>query len=292
MADQKARISSKETARVFLQSMSCSQALMTVLDRALGYPTELEERAAHALAGGVMNRGLQCGMVSGAALAAGAEAARRFGSGAQAEAAAIFAAKKLLESFRARTSTADCFEITGANLMTFSGRMKYMFTGKANACTRLAVKWAPEARDAILAALDEASGNAPDLPVSCASLAARKMGASDIEAVTCAGLSGGTGLEGNYCGALGAAIWLTTLRWYQNHPEVGESLFRALRHEMSKKIDFFPNVVGVTKKFLDATGGRMRCAEIIGRNFKDIDDHAEFLRNGGCADIIAAIGSE
>lgn len=43
-------------------------------------------------AGGIMQRGYQCGMIWGAALAAGAEAHRLHGPGPQAETAAIMAA--------------------------------------------------------------------------------------------------------------------------------------------------------------------------------------------------------
>ena len=49
---------------------------------------------------------------------------------------------------------------------------------------------------------------APEPPVSCAALLARKMGADDRHAVMAAGLAGGIGLSGGACGALGAAIWL------------------------------------------------------------------------------------
>ena len=45
----------------------------------------LEEHAAAPLAGGIMQHGYQCGMIWGAALAAGAQAYRLYGAGAQAE---------------------------------------------------------------------------------------------------------------------------------------------------------------------------------------------------------------
>ena len=52
-------------------------------------------------AGGIMQHGYQCGMIWGAALAAGAQAYRLFGPGPQAEAMAVIAAQWLVESFRA-----------------------------------------------------------------------------------------------------------------------------------------------------------------------------------------------
>lgn len=69
---------------------------MSVVDGSFGYPLRLEEEASAPLAGGVMNRGFQCGMLWGASLAAGAEAYRRFGPGPQAETAAIAATERVV----------------------------------------------------------------------------------------------------------------------------------------------------------------------------------------------------
>ena len=63
-------------------------------------------------AGGIMRHGYQCGMIWGAALAAGAQAYRLFGPGPQAEIRAILAAQGLVESFRARNKNINCLEIT------------------------------------------------------------------------------------------------------------------------------------------------------------------------------------
>ena len=65
---------------------------MSVVDRSFDHPLKLEERASMPLAGGIMLHGYQCGMIWGAALAAGAQAYRLYGPGPQAETAAIIAA--------------------------------------------------------------------------------------------------------------------------------------------------------------------------------------------------------
>jgi hypothetical protein len=65
---------------------------------------EIEERAAFPVAGGIMQYGYQCGMIWGAALAAGAQAYQLFGPGSQAEARAMMAAQTLVESFRTATA--------------------------------------------------------------------------------------------------------------------------------------------------------------------------------------------
>ena len=57
---------------------------MSVVDGSFAHPLKLEERAAAPLAGGIMNYGYQCGIVWGAALAAGAQAYRLYGASPQA----------------------------------------------------------------------------------------------------------------------------------------------------------------------------------------------------------------
>jgi len=86
---------------------------MGVVDRSFDHPLKVEERASMPLAGGINQLGYQCGMLWGAALAAGAQAYRLFGSGPQAETAAIIAAQRLVESFRAQNKHIDCLEISG-----------------------------------------------------------------------------------------------------------------------------------------------------------------------------------
>ncbi|MFC1706573.1 C-GCAxxG-C-C family (seleno)protein [Planctomycetota bacterium] len=78
------------------------------------------------LAGGIAQQGLQCGMLWGATLAAGARAHRLHGSGPRAEAAAITAAQSLVESFRARNNGINCLEITDTD-WTKTTQMIYEF---------------------------------------------------------------------------------------------------------------------------------------------------------------------
>jgi len=62
-----------DAKRVFLKKGTCSQTLCFLLDREFGHLQENEERATDPLAGGLLQQGHQCGMLWGAALAAGAE---------------------------------------------------------------------------------------------------------------------------------------------------------------------------------------------------------------------------
>lgn len=38
-------------------------------------------------------------------------------------------------------------------------------------------------------------------------------------------------------------------------------------------------------------GAWSRCAAIVGRKFADVADHAQYVREGGCAHIIAALAA-
>lgn len=136
---------------------------------------EFEERAADPLAGGVQY-GYQCGMVWGAALAAGAQAYRLFGTGLQAEAGAMMAAQRMV----------------GA------------------------------------------------------------------------------------CGALGVAVWILGMNLLK---EGGEFTFQP------------PNAVEIIERFEKSSGGEFECSKIAGRKFESIDDHASYLRSGGCSKIIGSLAN-
>ena len=126
------------------------------------------------LAGGVANMGYQCGMLWGAALAAGAQSYRVYGPGTQAEAEAIAATQQLVETFRARTNHINCLEIT--DLDKSSSVMKmitvFLFKGGVIGCFRMASKYAPVAYAEINVALSEKQIELPSLSVSCAALLA------------------------------------------------------------------------------------------------------------------------
>ena len=116
---------------------------------------------------------------------------------------------------------------------------------------------------------------APEPPVSCAALLARKMGADDMHAAMAAGLAGGIGLSGGACGALGAAIWLIEM----NRTAEG-----------SGKVEFnSPEATEAIDRFVQSTECEFECAKIAGRKFVDVNDHASYLRAGGCAQIIEAL---
>jgi hypothetical protein len=302
--------------------------LINVLDRAFGHPLELEEKATAPFAGGILQHGYQCGMIWGATLAAGGEAFRQLGSGSAAETAAILATGRLVETFRARHGEINCYEITEIDRTSSNWEMisYFLLKGGTIGCFKMASWYAPLALEAIESALAEAvqttgagdgmsedglagsagtdpdglagsAGTDPDAlagsvgsdpaggadealpaPVSCAAMTARAMGASDRHATMASGLAGGIGLCGGACGALGAALWLLGMMIHQ---------------EEGKKVGYKdPRLQKVIDRFLKQTDYRFECVEIVGRTFEDVCDHAEYLREGGCGELMGVLAAE
>lgn len=220
-----------------------------------------------------MQYGYHCGMIWGAALAAGARAYHLLGAGPQAETAAIMASQRLVAAFRAHNNRINCLDITGIDQSSSNMQMTVYFFVKGGVikCMRMAAEYAPTAFAEINAALTAEHIAAPAPPVSCAALLMHKLGASEMHTVMAASLAGGIGLCGGACGALGAAIWLMGL----NNLQAGG------------KIDFKPpEALEVMDKFAECTNNEFECAAIVGRKFADVADHAAYLRDGGCAEII------
>jgi len=212
-------------------------------------------------------------MLWGSALAAGAAAYRRFGAGHRAEAAALVAARRVVESFRAQNGAVDCYDLTETDFRSTAQLWKYLLTGKPIGCFRMAARYAPVAFEEIGAALGDERADAPPTPVSCSALVARRLGASDLHAVTAAGFAAGIGLSGGACGALGAAVWLDAMS--------GGGANEAIEARANR----------IVERFLEASGHVFECSEIVGRKFADIPDHAAYLRGGGCARILEALSA-
>ena len=101
------------------------------------------------------------------------------------------------------------------------------------------------------------------------------MGGNEEEMVMVAGFAGGLGLSGNGCGALSAAIWMTVLELVRK-----ENWKPSFSDQVTEKI---------LKKFYKATDYEMECHKICGKRFKTIDEHTEFIKNGGCDKLIKVL---
>lgn len=254
---------------------------MSVVDDSFGLPLKTEEKATMILAGGIAGQGYQCGMLWGAALAAGAQAYRVYGSDSQAETAAIIASQKAVEAFRTRSrNEINCLEITEMN---FQGEnlllpiLKFFLKGGPIGCFAMAARYAPLAFHEIDAALSEENFAVPSPPVSCTTMLAKKMDASKMHAVMAAGLAGGIGLSGGACGALGTAIWIQAMS----------------RTEEPVGLDFTASWIDkITKRFVESSDYKFECSEIVGRKFENTHDHAEYICKGGCSNIIDSLAAQ
>ena len=263
----------------FLNGRACSDTLFHVLTREFDPPLKFEERACMPLAGGILQHGYQCGMIWGAAFAAGAQAHRLHGADPLAETKAILAAGRIVRSFRTMRGTVDCYDITHIDESSSTGQMitYFLLKGGTVGCFRMAARYASVADAEVEAVLREEPAEVPVARASCAAILAREMGASDVHAVMAAGLAGGIGLSGGACGALGAAIWLTSLKALQGG---------------AKKLGFKdPGAAAVIDRFLRGSDFEFECSKIVGREFESIADHADYLRGGGCAKVIRALAA-
>jgi len=272
-----------DAKKVFKEKGTCSHTFAYILNREFGNNKDEQERATDPMAGGLMQKGHQCGMLWGASLGVGAEAYCKSKNKDNAIRLAITATQKLLLSFSKLTNTINCRDITHTNMNSFFGLTKYMIKtmlqGMNNStCFNLAENWLPEA---IQSAKEGLSQKQPyttnQKSISCATEVVKKMGATDEEQIMVAGFAGGLGLSGNACGALSAAIWMNSLEWIKENPH--KSAFKN------------KNAKATLKVFNTETNSEILCHNICKQKFKTIEEHTEFIENGGCSNLIETLSS-
>jgi hypothetical protein len=104
------------------------------------------------------------------------------------------------------------------------------------------------------------------------------MGASDKHATMASGFAGGIGLCGEACGALGAAIWIRSME--------------DARKQGGKVDHKNPRLQMTIDRFLKHTNYTFLCADIVGRIFTDVGDHAAHLHAGGCSELIEVLAAD
>jgi hypothetical protein len=56
---------------------------------------------------------------------------------------------------------------------------------------------------------------------------------------------------------------------------------------LSSNLDYkSPRGLEAIDRFIKSSDYEFECFEIVGRRFKDVGDHAGYLRDGGCSNII------
>jgi hypothetical protein len=162
-----------------------------------------------------------------------------------------------------------------ASSSTWQSIVYFLIKGGVISCFRRATRYAKAAFKEVSADLSMENSKALNPPVSCSAVLARKMGASDLQATMASGFAGGIGLCGGACGALGAAIWIIALNTIREQD--GKLAFNDAR--ASKAIERFTKV----------SDYKFECSSIVGRTFDSVDDHADYLRDGGCSEIIETL---
>ena len=260
-----------DAKKIFRKLGTCSRTFFHLLDREFGNFMTDEERAADPLAGGIMQKGYQCGMLWGASLAVGAEAYRTCKHESQAVIVAVEATKLLMSSFESHEQTTQCREITKCDFSNNMSFAKYLLSGRFLHCFQLAEDWAPDAVFEARLALDDKPYDFKH-SVSCATELVKEIGASDKEAVMVAGFAGGLGLSGSGCGALSAALWMSALQWCRAH-EKGSAIKD-------------PHGKVILDSFMVHTQGEILCKDICKKTFDSLEAHSNYIAQGGCGNLI------
>ncbi len=261
----------KNVKKLFRKLGSCSRTYFHLLNNEFDNARPAHERAADPLAGGIYRQGYQCGILWGAALAVGTEAYKRCDNTDQAVGVAIKATQHVVKSFLTMEESIECEDITDCDWTSKMSMAKYMMTGRFLGCFDLAQDFAPVAVKAAKEGLELDVNDLPEVPVSCASEVARKLGASDEEVVMVAGFAGGLGLFGNGCGALAAAIWMRSLNNFG--PDDKYTLSDPISQE-------------TLEAFYESSDYETLCEKITERKFESVSDHTDYINNGGCKAII------
>ena len=266
----------KDGRKVFIKKGTCSHTFFHILNREFGHIKELEERAADSLAGGIMQKGHQCGMLWGASLAIGAEAYRKCDNQNQAISVAVNATQKVMSSFAKREHAINCKDITHCDFSSKLSMAMYFLSGRFLHCFKLADQWAPEAVQSAIKGLSN-KDQSDKKCISCATEIAKKMGASNEEIIMVAGFAGGLGLSGEACGALSTAIWIKSIKWCRENGKKS-----SMTNPYSKK---------TLNTFYQATNSKILCSNITEKYFNYISEHTTYIENGGCSKLIETLAT-
>jgi C_GCAxxG_C_C family probable redox protein len=110
-------------------SFGCAETVYVVLKEAFGLPDAMDSSAAMVLNGGVAYSGGICGAISGASLAAGLLAARRFEDHSRAKTAAREVIAAVMDDFRERYGAVDCRTLVGVEIRTPEQHQAFIDSG-------------------------------------------------------------------------------------------------------------------------------------------------------------------
>jgi len=240
-----------------------------------------------------MHLGHACGLLTGAALAAGFLANERFNDNETRSTAALHITIQLAKAYPELTGSVNCRDISEANFTNLRGRLRYLQEGKGRMCGRIHLKWSSQAHALIDTALTEFEQNRPDR--ECANCAAQTMnkiaawvGMEAENSALVAGLAGGVGLLGNVCGALATGVYaLSVSQYLEKESKKRDSRIRGSLQELTGA-GFKGPATQLRHAFIDRFDSEL-CLQIAQRPFQDIEDHSAFIEQGGCREVIGFV---
>lgn len=289
-------ISRDEAKNWWLRCISCSETSVTLVNREAGVEAPLFEQALHLFSGGFMHQGHACGHLWGATLGAGIRAAEKFSGTDAKSAAALDAACRLVGALSEDGWAFTCRGNTGFDLTSLTGRLKYLRSDKPKACGRKALAWASHANtiiDTSIANFDPRSVNTPcaNCAVNCMSKVTSVTGIGNNESAKVAGFAGGLGLSGSVCGALSVGVFALSIQYYQNRdPQRRDTVFRAAVQELNLVDGGLRKLPSRLLHDFKVQFGSELCKDIVGRKFNDVDDHTQFIADGGCQECCSICG--
>ncbi|MGB2845140.1 MAG: C-GCAxxG-C-C family (seleno)protein [Candidatus Aminicenantaceae bacterium] len=288
----------RNITKTFTKHFSCSETMNTLLNREHSIVLEEVEQAIDPLSGGLLGSlDSACGILWGASLAAGIRAYNKFDEIDVAGAAAVYATKRIVDEYKKENEyPIDCRDILGLKSKKWNF-FKFLFKNGMSICYGNMIKWELRFNEIIDYSLNEFDSKMiTRKPINCACDCMKKVAEainldiSNYEHIP-AGLSGGIGLHGNGCGALGAAIFTQCLKYYIGRKKKSrDSMFRS--HLQGLKIgDSWKNPSRRLHQAFMEKFGTMYCKKITKTSFSTIDDLSEYLSSGGCKEVIDSLAS-
>jgi hypothetical protein len=284
--------------RELLRRFSCSETMLTVLDRAAGLTwKELEEASDPLCAGIVAELDSACGALWGAALAAGVRARHRIMDRDEACRTALEATRRVMEAYARKGRPLDCGELLGQKKWSF---LQFMMRGNLRKCQGQLSELAPEFHELLEQTIVESRqhprGGKARQAENCAVEAFRRVSSaiglkSDGYEVVAAGLAGGLGLSGNACGALAAAVLAVSLKYFQERNRPKHSMIRSLLQGVQVGVGWMEPSKQISRGFRSRFGTKL-CAQITGKSFARAEELAAHLEAGGCDAVLEEVTAD
>jgi len=267
----------KDGKLILLQKRSCAETLFHVFNQEFHKDLELEEHASGALSSKIINDEYRNSLLWGTALAVGSEAYHQGSRVDESIYLAIKTCKEIVDSFNNTLSTSGYSGFSNSEFSNTSSTLNYFLHGESLKCYKLADNWAPKALKIAKSKLSDNHIIRNTPCSSCATRVVREMGGDENDAIMVAGFAGGLGLSGHTCGAFVASVWYDALRWLRENPQE----------------KYYPIKLSKDKiqNFLKLTEGQYLCPELSGKTFKTIEEHSDFILEGGCNKLLSILAN-